>query len=335
MSDHSRIEWTEASYNPIRAFGPDGDTPGWFCVPVSAGCKNCYASTMNKRLGNHLEYKAQNLQYVRWTLSNVEQPVHWKRPRRIFVCSMTDLFAEWVPDEWIDQIFAIMACCPQHTFQVLTKRAERMRDYINDPATPARVHLAVPKCFIDRFNKRPNEPILSNIWLGVSVENQAAADERIPLLLQTTAVVRWLSCEPLLGPISLDSITDRGLAVGITPNVLTGQCDVPCETYFEFHRCACTQHPPRINWVVVGGESGPGARPMNPAWARTLRDECQAAGVPYFFKQWGEYQPAYCIDRQYHPIDGSGDVMTRVGKKAAGRLLDGKHWDEYPEVKQA
>lgn len=268
------------------------------------------------------------------------QPIRWQRRRRIFVNSMSDLFHKSVPDEWIDTIFGIMWAClynrheqPGHVFQILTKRPERMRDYLLQDRRRHWAQAAVnygggldPDGIYDQtlYFEGPHP----RIWLGVSVENQAAADERIPVLLKCPAAVRWLSCEPLLGPVDLQSLPRPS----------------------EFHRSPYGWHqwlPQHLHWVVAGGESGPGARPMHPDWARSLRDQCASAGVPFFFKQWGEWAP---IDswQPWHRkpqiairADGSsvddeewhedGCRFKQIGKRAAGRLLDGIEHNGFPE----
>jgi protein gp37 len=215
----------------------------------------------------------------------------------VFVNSMSDLFHEKLSDDDIRRVFNVMEEARRHTFQVLTKRPHRMHEFVDDYfrwRSPEGTEGVSPP---------------SNIWLGVSAENQATADERIPLLLQTPAAIRFVSAEPLLGPIDFDSSDKDGLhALG---------CG-----YEGGHR-ACPESPQRgtcagLDWVIVGGESGPGARPMQTDWAVSIRDQCVAAGVPYFFKQWGEWG------------DDGGDGLMRVGKKRAGRLLDGRTWDEFP-----
>lgn len=334
MANKTKIEWT-ATYND------DGTvTPGFNwnflrgCSRVSEGCRNCYAEGVAARfskpgqpydgLAKFWRRESDARTEARWTgeISFIEdvltKQLRWKKPRKIFVNSMSDLFHEKVEDEWLDKAFAVMALTPQHTYQILTKRQERMRDYMNDPETRMRVALEMnhfiwyhpdtkkvlskqyPKGFLheelfgytdtgdqdeDLGNPYLKPWPLPNVWLGVSVEDQKTADERIPLLLDTPAAVRWLSIEPLLGPVDLD-----------------GQA---------------------LDWVVVGGESGPNARPMHPDWARSIRDQCQAAEVPFFFKQWGEYGL----------LPGTIDGTVRLGKKKAGRLLDGREWNEYPEVR--
>jgi protein gp37 len=349
MSDRTSIEWTDASWNPIRFEGPKGT--GWHCEHVSEGCRNCYAEIFNRRLGTGLDYKPGNRRRIVGFVDEkaLLQPLKWHKPRKIFVCSMTDLFADFVSDEMIDRVFAVMALCPQHVFQVLTKRPERMRRYLADPMTEERIRFAR-----DLQRQSGGQIIellttllpLPNVWLGVSAEDQAAADERIPLLLDTPAAVRWLSCEPLLGPVNIGNIDlgDRS----IYPLIGRKAVDRPKED--------CDVLPTgKIDWVVTGGESGPGARPMHPDWARSLRDQCAAAGVPFLFKQWGEWAPddgeggldkldkvigaraLNWADGAWHALPkllsereiGDDDVY-RLGKKAAGRLLDGVRHDGYP-----
>lgn len=293
------IEWTDASWNPIVG-----------CTEISPGCANCYAARLAAtRLKNTPQYKglairqngsgaAQASGDPRWTgevrflPERLEEPLHWRKPCRIFVCDMGDLFHENVSDESIYKVFAMMWECSHHTFQILTKRADRMQAMLKHglPGVGA-----------------------NHLWLGVSVENQHFADERIPLLLATPAAVRWISAEPLLGPVEITSYGRDGRQfLGCYP---AGTMD------------SATQPLPGIDWVVCGGESGPNARPMHPDWARSLRDQCQAGGVPFFFKQWGEWLP------ETEPPAFAGlpeNRFTRVGKKKAGRLLDGRTWDEFP-----
>ena len=264
MGDRTSIEWTEASWNPIRArkHGHKGEL-GWHCEILTPGCEHCYAQTLNRRLGTGLPYLKTSRREADVFLDEkiLIQPLHWRRPRRIFVCSMTDLFGEWVADEMLDRTFAVMALCPQHTFQVLTKRADRMRDYLS---ANKQLQLFV----IDRKNTQ--HTIMSfplpNVWLGVSVEDQRRADERIPALLDTPAAVRWVSAEPLLEPITfrqcLYPVSDEN-----GPNPIIDR--------------------EALDWVVVGGESGVGARPFNIEWARSIIAQCRAAGVPCFVKQLG------------------------------------------------
>jgi len=239
MSDRSTIEWTDATWNPLRG-----------CEKISPGCKHCYAETFAERWRGVPGHPFEQGFDLRLVPELLDQPTRWRRPRRIFVNSMSDLFQEGVPDEFVLRVFEVMNAAPQHTYQVLTKRAERMRH----------LTLAMPRALVDQ----------PQIWLGVSVEDRKYGLPRIDQLRETPAGLRFLSVEPLLEDLgTLD---------------LSG-----------------------IGWVIVGGESGPGARPMDEAWVRSIREQCRTAGVPFFFKQWGG-----------------------VRKKSAGRTLEGRTWDEVP-----
>jgi len=284
MAD-TAIEWAERVWNPTTG-----------CDRVSPGCDNCYALTLAKRLKGMGSAKYQTDGDPRTSgpgfgLSVHEDalalPLRWRKPKRIFVNSMSDLFHEEIPDEFIAEVFAVMALAGRHTFQLLTKRHGRMRSLLNKPNFPQLVQNRVYKRHV--YATRRVWP-LPNVWLGVSIEDQKRADLRIPALLETPAAVRWLSCEPLLGPIDLTAF-------------LFHQCDCPSEC----GHLRASEYGPRPDWVVVGGESGPAARPMYPGWARSLRDQCTTLGVPFFFKQWGGSTP-----------------------KAGGRELDRRTWDEYP-----
>lgn len=352
MSDNTHIEWTDATWNPITG-----------CSVVSAGCKHCYAMKLaGTRLAHHpsrsgltIDTKAGPVWTgeVRFNEHWLDQPLRWKRPRRIFVCAHGDLFHESVPDEWIDKVFAVMALAPQHTFQVLTKRPDRMRLYFQradlaDAWWNAGDRMA---CEID-LPEGPGEAYLNagkgktpitlpNVWLGVSVEDQEAANERIPLLLQVPASVRWISAEPLLGRVDLCEI------LGIWWNQTMGCWESSGAEVNRFYNGRGDGRP-LIGWVVAGGESGTGARPMHPDWARSLRNQCAAAGVPFLFKQWGAW-----VTEDQSPMDitlpgtsrlpwakrnrdgdwstkGDQTAVYRVGKKAAGRELDGVLHDGYP-----
>jgi len=257
-------------------------------------------------------------------------PLHRKKPTVYFVNSMSDLFHENVPDEWIDRVFAVMALSPQHTFQVLTKRAGQMREYF---AARGRLNsingqkwslLGTPIGSKINHGGQWMTPALPlpNVWLGVSAERQQEADERIPLLLQTPAAVRFISAEPLLGPIDLNAV-----------NV---------DDEIPLLRSCVSGDGRRLDWVIAGGESGKNARPMHPEWARSLRDQCKAAGVAFFFKQWGNWtrwEPKYpATDVDYLGVDGSHSTnpgisrepMVNVGKHKAGPLLDGVEHNEMP-----
>ena len=331
MAEHSKIEWTDSTWNPIRARywemqddGSGKERVGWHCVHVSEACRNCYAEGINRRLGTGLDFKPGNLFHPeRVGYANGEaklfldetmlaKPLTWRRPRMIFVCSMTDLFADFVPDAWIDQIFRVMSTASHHIYQVLTKRPDRMRRYLSDPTLHGRI----------RFEARPPWP-LPNVWLGTSVEDQRRADERIPLLLDTPAAVRWISAEPLLGPVDLRQW------VGSQPII-------PGASTYEDADGLVRQDigggiVDGLDWVVAGGESGPSARPTNPQWFRDLRDQCEAADVPFFFKQNGEWvSVSEVAGPGEHFKFPDGRTVRRTGKRLAGRTLDGRTHDAMP-----
>jgi protein gp37 len=295
----TKIEWADRVWNPVTG-----------CTKISEGCKNCYAERMSKRLAGRCGYPKDYPFKVTMHPERLKELDGLKKPSKIFVCSMGDLFHYFVPFDFIGSVFEEMICHAQHTFMVLTKRPARMKDFID-------------------WYFGEDEIIPSNIWLGVSAENQAAADERIPILLQTRAAVRFVSCEPLLGKISLNELHYQDV---VSIDALRGLYGFPIP------------HEPtgaKLDWVIVGGETSPRARPCHPDWVRGLRDQCQAAQVPFFFKSWGEWIPAYQILQKmttrtsmkfHHWNDGA--EATRVGKKASGRLLDGREWDETPEVRE-
>lgn len=255
MSDN-KIEWTNKTWNPVTG-----------CTKISAGCKNCYAERMAKRLAGRAGYPESPNQFkVTLHPDRLEQPLKWKKSRLIFVCSMSDLFHDDVPGSFIDKIFAVMAASKQHTFQILTKRPETLVQWYR---------------WTDYFG---GGDYLPNVWLGTSVENQEQADKRIPELLKVPAKVHFLSCEPLLENIELE-LSGRNYGINF-------------DTWSA-----------RIDWVIVGGESGPGARPIDPEWVRSIKRQCEDSSVPFFFKQWGG-----------------------ANKKKKGRELDGRVWAEMPTV---
>lgn len=346
----SKIEWTGESWNPIVG-----------CSLESPGCKNCYAMSMAARLalmGNAPVYEGLTKKAKTgavWTgklaLSETAllKPLKRKKSQTYFVNSMGDLFHEECPDEWIDRVFATMALSPQHTFQVLTKRAGRMREYFDR----CRWHkwAAIGRAMdANRWAKLPkiyggDRTPMPNVWLGVSVEDQKRADDRIPDLLATPAAVRWISAEPLLGPIDLRCLHHDGIT---NIDALAGR-----------HGLAFGHECKKLDWIVVGGESGKRARPMHPDWARSLRDQCAATDVPFFFKQWGAWQsildrdaddPDWRHDAIYRRVKNGERVRTlnlegghgfhgervhvieRVGKKRAGRLLDGAEFNGIPKA---
>lgn len=249
------IEWTDETWNPVTG-----------CTKVSAGCKNCYAERITERFGR------QKFTDIILHRDRVDQPFKWKKPRMVFVNSMSDLFHEDIPDGFIVNVFCTMVSNQRHTFQVLTKRPERMREVIG------------------------NSRVMPNVWLGVSCEDQETANERIPCLLQTPAAVRFVSCEPLLGPIDFYECGSLGPEMGdpVAFSALKG---------FDGGDPVI----PGIDWVIAGGESGPGFRAPIKPWFESIRDQCLAAKVPFFFKQWGGRFP-----------------------KSNGRILDGRTWDEMP-----
>jgi protein gp37 len=353
MGEKSKIEWTDATWNPIVG-----------CSVISPGCTNCYAMRSAHRIEAMREGSWQKVLMAGkpipdgpysgttkvvngnpvWTgklalapESTLLKPLRWKRPRMIFVNSMSDLFHENVPDEWIDRVFGVIACCPQHTFQILTKRSNRMRsyferlaakeesDWLRDPRRPD-VPVQVRHCIEEMARSVSGLPFqerivaggwpLSNVWLGNSVEDQKRADARREHL-QAIAAQGWttfVSYEPALGPVDW-----------------TGwEC---------------------LSWLISGGESGPGARPSHPGWHRAARDFCQRNRIAYFFKQYGEYSPGrsdallrksdspgaveHVNNGAYLAVshDGlTGEYLNRTGKKHADRLLDGRTWDEMPSA---
>ncbi|MEJ8571289.1 phage Gp37/Gp68 family protein [Microbaculum marinum] len=328
MAEVSSIEWTDATWNPVTG-----------CSVVSPGCKKCYAMTLaGTRLREHPSRAGLTRPSkagpvwtgeVRLNEEWLTQPLRWRRPRMIFVCAHGDLFHEAVPDEWIDRIFAVMTMTPQHTYQVLTKRSARMRSYFTFDDGFGRwghiEHRAKQMFDIPAGKTLANYggSNLPNVWLGVSVEDQQRAGERIPDLLATPATVRFVSAEPLLGPVDLTRY--------LSPIGAAGRCiSIDGDWWHKPGECGACR--PSVDWVIVGGESGRGARPMHPDWARSLRDQCVAAQVPFFFKQWGEWctakgQPGHL---PISHVFADGYQMIRLGKKAAGALLDGRDWREMP-----
>lgn len=283
------------------------------CSPVSSGCANCWAKGTSKRLaGMGVRGYAKDDPFAvvccPWKLN---EPLLVKKPSRIGVSFMGDLFHEDVPHHFIRDVWDYMNATPRHRYMILTKRPKTMLEFIQD--------------YVKYWRG-----VLPNIQLGVSVEDQQTADERIPLLLQTPAAVRYVSYEPALGPVDFGGIW----AYCPTHDFEGGFCGGPCSDR------------QMLDGIILGGESGPGARPMHPGWARSVRDQCQAAGVPFFFKQWGEWGP--CIEARHHPLDDNiksrswlpvpgqaRQTVYYVGKKAAGRLLDGREHNELPEASHA
>lgn len=241
MSDRSQIEWTDATWNPVRG-----------CTKISPGCKHCYAAVFAERWRGVPGHPYEQGFDLRLVPDKLLDPLRWARSRTVFVNSMSDLFQEGVPNDFVSQVFAVMRLADWHIYQVLTKRADRMRDLVDSGHRDLQSR--------------------DHVWLGVSVEDRRFGLPRIDQLRLTPAAIRFLSIEPLLEDLGEIDLTG-------------------------------------IDWVIVGGESGPGARPMDPSWVRSIQAQCRRQGVPFFFKQWGGVQ-----------------------KKRAGRLLDGGHFEEYPDV---
>lgn len=285
MGKDSKIEWTDATWNPVRG-----------CTKVSQGCKNCYAATFAERFRGVPGHPFEQGFDLRLVPHKLGEPVKWKEPKRIFVNSLSDLFIREIGEldrDYVKKVFQVMADTPRHTYQILTKRPANML----------------------YFCKHNYPDPLPNVWLGTSVEN-ADVLHRIDTLRETPAALRFLSIEPLLGP--LGKLNLEG-----------------------------------IGWVIVGGESGPGARAMHPDWVREIRDQCQAAGVPFFFKQWGEWissgqrmdgiiNPRAVFGDAFpakkgrktnwpvHEFEADSLISFKIGKKLTGRLLDGREWNEFP-----
>ncbi|WP_063046263.1 phage Gp37/Gp68 family protein [Nocardia pseudovaccinii] len=334
----TKIEWTEETWNPVTG-----------CTRISPGCLHCY---IERQMPMRVQRKRFDGNQIGAVLpvqlhpERLRKPLTWRKPRRIFVCSMADLFHDEVPDDYIAQVFTAMACAPQHTFQMLTKRPARMRALLSSTEFQQEV-----RNFADVLGRKGWDESwpLRNVWAGVSVESQQWADFRIPQLLGTPAAVRWISAEPLVGPLTLkpEWLAPAGIACwmpghGPTTRDSAALADIGRTALREIAADRGTAPPTYLDWVVVGGETGPGSRPMDPGWARDVRDQCAAAGVPFFYKQTGDWAPAGLGIGQFDlpelligpELDDMGhrQIMRRVGKKAAGRELDGRTHDEYPGV---
>jgi protein gp37 len=347
MGDRSAIEWCDATWNPLIG-----------CARVSEGCRHCYAERMAKRLqamgqeayAGTVDHNGRWTGKVSFVQSALDLPFKWRKPRRIFVNSMSDIFHPSVSDSWRNDILHIIKATPRHTYMILTKRPEEMAAY-----------------FAWDHGPKYGAPMPANLWLGVSVEDQATADARIPWLLRTPAAVRFASYEPALGPVDFTRVPFTDGDGRHRQDALTGHA--------YMHGTGRDDNPdmlvridkpllPRLDWVICGGESGPNARPMHPDWARGVRDQCAETRVPFFFKQWGEWLPdsqfqsagidddpecsrfecafwdpdfdkwemvgrAIWCDWNDYPEDSG---VGRVGKARAGRLLDGVTHDAFPTV---
>lgn len=289
------IEWTDRTWNPVTG-----------CTKVSPGCDHCYAENIARRFAGAPAFP--NGFEVTLRPDRLDAPLRWRKPARVFVNSMSDLFHKDVPDEFITRVFAVMAATPQHTYQILTKRHGRMRSFLRDECRcgaghapgvhlrsamewAATSHSPTYVAGLESGQYHRTEWPLPNVWLGVSVEDQQHAELRIPPLLDTPAAVRFLSCEPLLGPVDLLGPWDP-VKGGVNPTYWLDPKPYfgdPVEVPGTPLTLAPLEQRPAIDWVIAGGESGPKARPMHPAWARRLRDQCAIARVPFFFKQWGRW----------------------------------------------
>jgi protein gp37 len=331
MGSQTGIEWTDTTWNPVRG-----------CSRVSEGCRHCYAEQIAARFSDPgMPYhglalrvlKTEGLSRARWTgevrmvPEHLADPLKWSKPRRIFVNSMSDLFHEKLTNEQIAAVFGVMAAAPQHTFQILTKRAKRMREwfawadddgivtsgkfydctYLNHLASKAGMEggrwIAHCEDTEDTVSSWP----LPNVWLGVSVENQAAADERIPELLATPATVRFLSCEPLLGPVNL-----------------------------TLHGSRIKGSSTSLDWVIAGCESGPGARPCDFVWLRSLRDQCRDAGTPFFLKQatsaMQDTRNGASVIGAHFVVTGGPGAHRKPGRIIGAPYLDGRQHLEFPRA---
>ena len=311
MGSRTGIAWTDATWNPVRG-----------CTRISEGCRRCYAEIMAARFCGEPEspfYTFARQGPARWTgkvelvPKKLEEPLHWRKPRRVFVNSMSDLFHEKLSDRDIAAVFGVMAACPHLTFQVLTKRPERMRAWFaaapwgscapGGPADECVISAGV-RMGRDEFRCQPIHWPLPNVWLGVSVEDQAAADARIPVLLDTPAALRFVSYEPALGPVDLRrwSLAEHGRRhIGAAPG---------------------------IGWVIVGGESGPKARPFDVAWARSVVRQCRMAGVAVFVKQVGRDV------RDRNDAGFEADTETFADGPKAGRPTRPTAWPSPPYVEE-
>jgi protein gp37 len=348
MATGTKIQWTEATWNVCVG-----------CTKISAGCQNCYALRMAVRLAHNPKIPKKDRERYRSTISEtksgwewsgkvalfedrLEQPKSWRKPRMVFLCSMSDICHEDVPAWFIEATFNAMLWNDQnggdygqkHIFQVLTKRPERLANLLSGNVWRPCVHGALP---VGPAGPIPNGGLPERIWVGITAEDQKALDDRAYHLWRIPAKMTWISHEPALGPLDLSARYGEG------------QPDDPPAPISEW-----------IKWVVTGGESGPGARPMSPDVARSMRNQCAAAGVPWFFKQWGEWRecdsPAdwqgedprrYAIrwvhtnGETFGPVEGerfqpcnSARRMVRLGKKSAGNLLDGKAYQAFPSTEK-
>ncbi len=341
----SKIEWTDESWNPVRG-----------CARVSPGCENCYAERQARRQdrpgGAYEGLTVMGSKGPKWSgvvrciPEKLGDPLRWRKPRMVFVNSMSDLFHEDIPNEYIAAVFGVMAACPQHTFQVLTKRPERMLAWfrwvksVDNGRGDGHVHPATH--IVTAYGQRAilyegtglhdatgisdrGWP-LPNVWLGVSVEDQQRADERISPLLQCPAAIRWVSAEPLLGPIDFEHLQWQG----------KHEVDVLRGGAWEFGGFpGFTQHSDMktLDWVVPGGESGPGHRSCDLAWLRSIAHQCEAAGVPCFMKQTGaSYRDSDDPFYVENPLAVARPMVSRKGGDSADLSFVGLKIRQFPEA---
>lgn len=318
------IEWTDFSINPIRARDPETGRGGHFCEKVSAGCTNCYSSAMQRRFGMH-EFLARNREKIEFWFDEDKllQVLRRKRPTKWFWCDMTDMFGDWVSDEWLDLCFSIMALTPHHTHQLLTKRPQRMYEYLSHRGRAAEIAIKVFKRFpVLREAEREAKNALElwplpQVWLGVSCEDQKTADERIPWLLKTPAAVRFVSYEPALGPVDFKKFISQPLfyCPGCAQEKRKDHC-TKCGTYSN----TASNKLIGIDLVICGGESGPHARPFDIQWARDVIRQCRESGTKVFVKQLGS-----------RPYDEAIGVFGDGGDEIKLKDRKGGSVEEWPE----
>lgn len=305
MTKNTKIEWAHHTFNPWEG-----------CQKIGPGCDNCYAENRNARFGGGVAVNwGPGAPRRRTSARNWQQPVKWNAEAerlgiryRVFCASLADVFDNAVDPQWRVDLFELIRATPYLDWLLLTKRIGNAKSMIDATIAEMDIGYDVP------FTAWP----YPNVWLGATIVNQEEADRDIPKLLAVPAAKRFLSMEPLLGPVNLTDITVRhGCGTEDHFSAVFDPDDDEADSVSY------------IDWIIVGGESGPNARPMYPDWARSLRDQCEAAGVPFLFKQWGEYAPNWFVKESGQKIPGS-EWIDRMGKKIAGRLLDGRTWDEVP-----
>lgn len=319
------IEWCDFSINPLRARYAPTDGDGHYCEKTSPGCAHCYSSRVQPRFGMPV-FAEQRRATVEHYLDEkkLQQVLTRKKPTRYFWCDMTDIFGSWVPDEHLDRLFAVMALTPQHTHLVLTKRAERMRAYLTAASEPWGDRRSGIESAMYEFGGDEDARTITNdgwplpnVWLGVSVENQHFADERIPLLLKTPAAIRFISAEPLLGPVSLTWESKVGV----------GQL-----SYFTRRKQPHIVNWPGLDWVIVGGESSNKARPCCVSWIRNIVHDCHDVGIACFVKQLGAkaYEQTARAGLGDHP-DWEFDHYLDLKHPKGGDIAE---WEPYLRVRQ-